>query len=498
MRIKEFDHVIVGAGIVGVWLARALLRQGHSVALVEIGALDPAGPAVSVPPVLFAERTNLGVTRARNQGFTGNSKYWGGGLIRNDAASLKKMFRLPPGSRVVDDLLKSCDLVEQCLGLSVAERQGIDGSSAKLARIAVLPGRRRDIVKDILRPYRGDENLLIRCDACIETIEWSEDGKIAGLTLSIPQGNREILSGRNFILAMGVVDTNIFALRHLRKVLGLSWDCLGTRLHDHWSVPIARIRWKNGSGLQRLYPPTFSGGNVVGSRVEINADCSWGYQSGFIHIQAQYDQVEPYASLKRCMEGRQQGVGWREMMRRALPLTQNTASLVRLGYDRLVQRRLFVPDGMELNLVLDFESYPSESNRIVLEEGAAKLYWDVRSEDVDIFTKLLSCGLAQVQRWAKEGGTSMELLVGGDDRADTEAYLRRHAIDAYHLGGGLAAGPAQDGGLLDQDLRFHAISNLWVMGTAAFAAPGIANPVETLLGMCERYATSAVATARRG
>lgn len=497
MRVREFDHVIMGAGIAGVWLAHALVRQGHSVALVEIGSLRPTGSGPVEPPVLFAERENLGVTQARNHGFTGNSKFWGGGLIRNDESSLRKMFQLEAGSRVVDELLGSYDLVEERLGLPVAERQDIEGSDARLAQIAVLPGRRRDIVKGLLQPYLGDEKLMLSCETRIEALEWGKGGLISTLSLSSPQG-RAVLAGRHYVLAMGVIDSNIFALRHLRTALGHSANRLGTRLHDHWSVPIARIRWKNGMGLERLYPPRFSGGNILGARLEIEADCPWGSQSGFVHMQAQYDQVEPYASLKRCMEGLQKGVAWGELLRRALPLARNAPELVRLGYGRLVQHRLFVPDGLELNLVLDFESYARGSNRIVLDDGAAKLYWDIRSEDVDAFMKLLRYGLAQVHRWADERGSSVRPLVDGDDRAGAEAYLRLHAVDAYHLGGGLAAGAAQGGGLLTQDLRFHEIENLWVMGTAAFAAPGIANPVETLLGMCERYARSAATAALRG
>lgn len=496
MKAAKFDYVILGAGIVGVWLAQSLIRRGFSVALVEIGKFDGTGTVE--PPVFFAERENLGANQARNHGFTGNSKFWGGGLIRNDESSLRQMFAIKDGSRVVDELMASYDLVEKRLGFSAVERQAIEGSGSTLAKITVLPGRRRDIVKGLLRPHLGDEKLMIHCEARIGGVEFGKDGLISTVTITSPQGKRDVLAGRNYVLAMGVVDSNIFALRHLRPLLGGSSNRLGARLHDHWSVPIARIRWKNGAGLERLFPPLFSGGNILGSRIEIGVDCPGGFRRGFVHLQAQYDQVDPYSSIKRCMDGRQKGVSLIELLLRALPLARNVSGLIRLGYGRFVQHRLFVPDGMELNLVLDFESYASDSNRIMMDGEAVKLYWDIRSEDVDAFTKLLPVGLAEVRRLSQEGGLTVDQLVTGDDRTGAEAYLRRYAVDAFHLGGGLAAGAEEDGWMLNQDLRFHKIPNLCVIGTAAFSSPGIANPVETLLSMCERYARSAATTSRRG
>ena len=41
-----------------------------------------------------------------------------------------------------------------------------------------------------------------------------------------------------------------------------------SRLHDHWSLPVARLRWKRGTGLDWLYPPTFRNGYIQGRRVE--------------------------------------------------------------------------------------------------------------------------------------------------------------------------------------------------------------------------------------
>jgi choline dehydrogenase-like flavoprotein len=242
--------------------------------------------------------------------------------------------------------------------------------------------------------------------------------------------------------------------------------------------------------LEWLYPPTFRKGYIQGRRVEIDAALPWGVHSGFLHVQAQYDLVEPYASIKQWMSARQEGRPWWRQARFLLALIRHSRQMAQIGYSRVVDRRLFVADGMELTVVLDFESFPSPLNRLEVKAGEHRLHWDVRDEDAAVFAALLRRGIALLKRWADASGLDFHLLVDSEEPAIQRAYLNEHAVDAFHLGGGLAVGRNLERGVLSPDLRFHRIPNLAVIGTAAFARPGIANPVETLLAMCESYARS--------
>ena len=156
----------------------------------------------------------------------------------------------------------------------------------------------------------------------------------------------------------------------------------------------------------------------------------------------------------------------------------------------MIDGRLFVADGMELTVVMDFESCASPLNRLTLEGGEHRLHWDVRDEAVAAFAAMLPRGIGLMKRWASESGLELLVLADSLDLEAQREYLKAHAVDAYHLGGGLAVRRDAKRGLLAPDLRFHKIPNLAVVSTAAFARPGIANPVETLLAMCENYARS--------
>lgn len=491
MKTVEFDHVIMGAGIVGIWLARRLLSMGRSVALVEIGPMDAKESRLPVPTIYFPERENFGITKARNHVFTGNSKHWGGGLIRNDSLSLRKMFDLDSISNIIDEILECYQVVETQLAIPSTARVNVE-DDVRISEISVLPGKYRDIAKNLLKPFADSQELKIFCNAEIVKFDYGVSGRIDALTLSSDDNSQIVLVATHYVLSMGVVDSNILGLTTLSPVLKKTGHLVGKNLHDHWSIPIAKIAWKNNAGLDWLYPPAFHGNFVQGVHAEIKADCPWGLQAGFLHLQADYDRVEPYATIKSFLNGRQQGRRLAGQLQSLLPLARHVGELSALVYNRYVRRRLFVPNGMELSFFLDFESYPSEKNKLIVEKEGAKFYWDVREEDVVVFSNLIAQSNSLIRRWAKDRGLHVKLLTEDGNSRQLEEYLRKHVVDAYHLGGGLAVGSKSDRSVVNQDFRFHEIDNLAVIGTAAFANAGVANPVETLLAICERYSRSIV------
>ena len=78
--------------------------------------------------------------------------------------------------------------------------------------------------------------------------------------------------------------------------------------------------------------------------------------------------------------------------------------------------------------------------------------------------------------------------------ADLGGHLQVHAVDAYHLGGGLQSLPGESG-VTDGRGYVGNVRNLFVNSTAAFSRPGTANPVLTLLSRADYYVDSLVTNA---
>ncbi len=487
MNRPEFDHVILGAGIVGIWLARKLLESGRSVALVEIGPAQHKKQKEAVPALFFSERANVGAIKARNHVLTGNSAYWGGGLIRNNYESIRGIFGLAPDDENVFRYDKYYEAAERRLNIHsfrrAAEGEGnfVHGVTSELA---VLPGSRRGLWRDISAITKKHTGLRLFCEAEVCSVDFDNEN-VRSITVLLADGSQVVLAARKFVVTMGAVDSNLFVMRHLLQRVACH-ERVGRFLHDHWSVPIARLAWKRHTPFDAFFPPRFQGGLLIGRRIEIRSDDSMGTQ-GFVHFQAAYDSVEPYATIKNILYARQQGQRAGANMRHIARMAVHGIDFLRLAYYRVVKQELFVPDDMQITVTLDFESFPSERNQLRSSDGKVFFDWDVRDQDVNSFGGLLESSSRLIERLLAEFGPQTYVMAEPAPSDRLSAFLKAHAVDAYHLGGGLEVASAPGEGVVDHNFRFWGTGNMAIISTAVFKRPGIANPVLTLLAMCEHY-----------
>ena len=158
MKTVKVDYAILGGGIVGTWLTKALLQKGKKVAVVEIGPLNPRNIAPPKPEIVFEEREHIGAVKARNQVFTGNSKFWGGALISNDQDNISAMLNSEYG---LDEYYKQA---EQRLGISIPGREQLNlgrNADATVSSALVLAGKDRDIWNNFYRTNKSNENLYL-------------------------------------------------------------------------------------------------------------------------------------------------------------------------------------------------------------------------------------------------------------------------------------------------------------------------------------------------
>jgi len=134
-----------------------------------------------------------------------------------------------------------------------------------------------------------------------------------------------------------------------------------------------------------------------------------------------------------------------------LKLFKYFPDLVKIGIYRYIKNKLYIPEGTELNIVMDFESYPDEKNKISLED-TAHLYWDIREKDIENFKDLVEQAKLIITNLTEQNsdnysfaqfdnanvvmkGESLESLsVGGSPVDDTKNY--RLAINSFIAAGG--------------------------------------------------------------
>jgi choline dehydrogenase-like flavoprotein len=492
---REYDVCIIGGGIVGTHVGRLLASRGRRVAILERGPRDLSGLRPPTPRVECVQRVHGGVTNARNQVLGGNAHFWGGGLMRSDSSTVEGALGFPESEHRGrgEDLSADFDEAERALGLRHTLLRGplgrtVDGlDRCDVAEIAVLPGRARNVAAAALDAIRASSGCDVYCDA-------------SGLKISTPTSAARVdevtfdslgvahrVAGGVFVISAGAADSNLLVASQLVPLGQGGSTNIGVSLHDHFSVPLFRMRPDPDGSFSSAIAPTFEDGVIVGRHFEMDSGSGWGAR-GFLHFQFYFDEVSPYREIKSVLALRQQRAGPRAILPAVARMLPQVGRLSKIGYSRFVKHRLHLSPAVPVVATLDFETYPSAKNRFSGSADARPaLHWDVREEDVVTFIGLAERCRRLVSDFCKRFGAAAEPLADWSAPAAAEGYLRSAATDAYHLGGGLAVGHDRDG-VVDLNLRLRGTDNIYVISSAVFKRPGVANPTLTLLALANRFA----------
>jgi choline dehydrogenase-like flavoprotein len=478
---RTFDLVVLGGGIVGLWIASEARRSGLSCCIIEKGGRNLSVASSVDPPILFSDRENVGATRARHHVLTGNSAYWGGGLIRNPRPSLAAVLGCSADHPSAVAVEQAYSHVEDALGVSRPWSEWKPSSDTYPGltphEILVLTGKARGLWSQYLRmPVSADQGTEVVTDAHVIAVDWTPQSTVRRVGVRVRgRSDTEWIAGRTFVVSMGVIDSCLFVQEHLKEQLtGRQSQLVGRHLHDHWSIPVADIRWTNGTPLSEVFPPKRAKYGILGRRL--------AFDTGFFHFAVDFDRTPPYDRIKSLLAARQRGASWWRVAAKALSVGQRPLQMLRLGAHYLQTRELFIPDGSSVRIIADFESSAHRENRVTRTGNAATLNWAFREEDSEAFVALLREHHSSIDAIARSAGLQLRWKVDYANWQACSEYAQRTAVDAYHLGGGLSGDVSTpEGPLCGPDGRLAGFENLFVMSTAAFHAPGIANPVLTLL-----------------
>ncbi len=482
----EFDVLIVGGGIVGLYLAQACAEKGASVCVVEKGGESDGVPQTE-PPIQFSERQNLAAVEARNHILGGNSRYWGGALVEDDGALIASL-GIRNGS--LEAFRLASDVVYSKLGIRRTRRsKHLDSEDPiVLCEFPVLTGKWRHIWAATSTSLEAQG---IRCYLNSEVLSVSKvDGRNVAL-LNQAHGEEQTVGFRSLVVSAGVVDSIRVLARLFPELEGQGLG-LGMHLNDHLSFPVLSFPWKRTAMLDKLFPPRFDKSVTVGRRLEFCLPESG--TKGFLHLQAPYDEVEPYRSLKRLVFSKQLGLSVPEVISSGFSLMSGGITTLRVGLDRFLAHRLFYPEGAKVNLLVDIES-GAEAEKFFSLDGDYVLNWSLSEADVN---HLAEASLKALNLLGAEILDEQALVLA---RADIESpafstRVHENCTEALHLGGGVQAfTEAIDG--LGMKCRLPSEIPAYVMSTAIFPRAGVANPVQTLMVCAEMLSSHLVGSTRQ-
>jgi choline dehydrogenase len=294
------DYIVIGAGSAGSVVARRLVDAGHSVHVIEAGAVD-SDPNVHSPqgwPALLMSSNDWAVMTTPQEHLGGRSLYWPRGKVLGGSSSLNGMIYMR-GDRSDYDawaasgatgwswddvfplFLRSEDhadgadafhgeggplhveriaqdqrhplaraFVDAAVATGIPEtedfnRESLDG--AGFNHTTTRDGRRASAWQSFVRPILDSPLLTVTTDALVDRV-LLEDGRAVGVAYTVAGEQRVARATTEVVVSAGAIGSPAILLRsgigpaeHLAEVgvdVAVDLPGVGENLHDHLLVSV--------------------------------------------------------------------------------------------------------------------------------------------------------------------------------------------------------------------------------------------------------------------
>lgn len=501
---------IVGAGAIGLFLAKRLSDAGREVVLIESGGV----PLSSFDESSYQSvgRAHEGLKLARSRTLGGTTNLWGGQLAEIQPVDLSGRPCTNDTAWPIfhEDIARHFPSIYTQLGIDAAFHKDADiwrairsapaplGSDVEmfLTRWLKVP----NFASQFATMIEQDPRVQVLTDHTVVGFEGAgaeaRPGALTALRVVDANAQPSRIDADAFVLANGTIEISRLLLH---AAADTSQPCpwrgnpmVGARFLDHLGgdlasiVPTHRARFFDtfstiAIGRQKFQP------SIRLTPDALLRDATYNIQ-GFIAFDASVSQQLVY--LKQFLQA---AVRDRKIRGVRDLLVNGRASiryLVPIMWRYAVDHRVFVPSDAKIKLHVHSEQGPTNDSRVRIDPssrdrfGLSKVLLDWRLKG-DEQASLLN--FASRVKSALEGAGAARVdidprLVAMDPRFMDDAPIK----DSYHHSGGAIMGRNDSEGVVDADLRVFGTQNLYVAGSAAFRTLGNANTTLAALGLAAR------------
>ncbi len=501
----ETDVCVIGAGPVGLTVARALAENGRRVTILERGGATPAQPTGN-DMIVFDRRSYRGATAGRAMGAGGTSALWGGQLlpVREIDLPARPPIGAPAWPIIFADLEPHFATLERWLEVTAGSFDtpysasiqhplgGLQWNEWRPRYSKWTPFGRRNV-------YRAFENGMsnsvpIRLFLNAKVGNWIHRRVGGRVTVDEIQacstGGRELRVGAKvFVICAGALESARLVLELGEAVGGLGDGprrFAGRFLHDHLSVRIGKIDIADRSAFQTLFAPVFAGATMRSLRMELDGQYMADAElpALYAHFVAEADPGSAFAVLRDALRGMQKGALMQSLVNfRRIPSA--LPGIAEILFERLVRRRLPFPRGAGIYLHCDIEQAPVHENRIYLgakvPDGDRPMHidWDV-DDDVNRVGTIVQ---GVFRRFWQHNGLDRVARVEMFELAQNKANMLNNLYDIYHPAGTTRMSSDPELGVVDPNLLVHGATNTFIAGSAVFPSMGAANPTFTAMAL---------------
>lgn len=491
----ETDLAIIGGGVAGITLARALSGSGISVCVVEAGGLE-ADPEVQS----LYEGENTGIdyspTATRLRLFGGSSNHWGGYCRPLDAIDFEKRDWVPFSGWpfAIDELIPYYKPATEIVEVAPGRFDDSDyWQEVTGERLPDLPtGRMRLQFVQFSPPtrfgsrYRDDlkqaASIRVLLNANVTRISASEDARaVEQLDIRTLNGLRHRVTARYYVLATGGLENaRILLLSNnlVKAGLGNQNDLVGRFFMEHPHM---------GGFAEIVVADLKQMPKILRERIEVEGR----------YAKAAFNPTQSYLREHRLLNATfMMGVAGTYTTADKPADSANRNDLARR--DMLLAGWHFLTDGYSVKPSTNrdigiwmgvggsCEQVPNPDSRVslsaqrdALDLPRIKLNWRLTEQDrLSFYTQLHALalelgalGIGRLRMKVADQGEWPQPLGGGSHHMGTT----RMSDDALR-------------GVVDRNCKVHEIDNLYVAGSSVFPTSGVSNPTLTIVALALRLA----------
>ena len=506
--------VIVGAGAVGLILGVQLAKCGRRVVIVESGGHSFESGVQALNEAEVVGRPHLGIAEGRGRLLGGTTNLWGGQLLAFDPLD----FEARPWMGAEAWPIQRSDIesyyAKAALALGLDSKAGDDDqiwSELALRKPDLGPSfttiltrwmREPKLARHFASELKSNQNIKVLLHATCVDIDFSTtSGAVEGVVVAAPDGGRHSLRAEKVILASGTIESCRLMLTVASRHPSTSWAgnaWLGRGFQDHLDVRAGTVEVINRTAFQDTFDNILLRGYKYQPKIAASSHLQRSAQISNISASfiSESSASEHLSNLKIAARSLLSGATQPNLRGAFAGLVATARVWAPLVRRYMRDHRIMSLSDKGIYLNLHCEQIPLASSCIYLSETRhdafgqpkAVLDWRIDGRELDAmqrFTTMLALRLEQI-------GLARIHLHPMLQAADTR-FLDNCSDTNHHCGGLRMANDASQG-VVDENLKVHGISNLYVAGAAVFPSSSFANPTFTAMALALRLADHLIAS----